>query len=189
MSTPNDTEVITALAAVLAIDPRILYEKAGLVVPEVEASPTVEQALASLRPEARSEPAVSSEPVDPLQRSSPMVEDLAEDADVAMPESPERQPDDLSVEAPAPIPPSSPTPPQGPAFLAPRDALAIDPPTPALVEPSYIEDASQRQLYRVRNLATIVVIVGLIVVFIWALTNTLDAVGTWWGDFFSTLRL
>jgi hypothetical protein len=58
-----------------------------------------------------------------------------------------------------------------------------------MVEPSYMEDSSQRQLYRVRNLATVVLLVALVIILLWAFSSTIDALGSWWDDFFSTLRL
>lgn len=62
-------------------------------------------------------------------------------------------------------------------------------PSPPFVEPSYMEDSEQRQLYRVRNLATVVLFVGLVIVLLWSLSNTLEAFGEWWNDFFGSLRL
>src|SRR5918996_1767355 len=50
-STPNDPEVLMALAAVLGVEQRTLFEKAGVNRPEIETSPTFEQELATLRPE------------------------------------------------------------------------------------------------------------------------------------------
>jgi hypothetical protein len=41
----------------------------------------------------------------------------------------------------------------------------------------------------VRHLATVVLVVALIVVFLWSLSNTMDALGSWWDDFFGSLRL
>jgi hypothetical protein len=61
--------------------------------------------------------------------------------------------------------------------------------TPTLGHPSYIEDRSQRQLYRVRTLATMVALVALVVAFIWALGEGLGALGEWWDGFFGQLRL
>lgn len=180
-STPSDSEVIDALAAVLAIDPRILYEKAGMAVPDVESSPTVEQALASLRPETAVE--------------SP--EETPDDALGAVPEpvAVARAVTDPVVTEPPPRPtlPPKPTPapyqPPEPAFRSPRDRLVINPATPPLTEPSYIEDDSQKQLYRVRNLATVVLLVALVIVLIWAAANAFGALGDWWDEFLSELRI
>ena len=63
---PTETKVITALSAILGVDERTLYDKAGLTPPEVETSPTLEQALATLAPERDA----SGEEV-PAQRSVP----------------------------------------------------------------------------------------------------------------------
>ncbi len=62
-------------------------------------------------------------------------------------------------------------------------------PTPPIAEPSYIEDQSQRQLYRVRNLATLVAAVALVIALMWAISESLSALGAWWEDFFGSLRL
>ena len=50
-SHPNDHGVLTALAAILGVDERSLFEKAGQTPPAIESSPTIEQALATLDPE------------------------------------------------------------------------------------------------------------------------------------------
>ena len=52
-----------------------------------------------------------------------------------------------------------------------------------------MEDDSQRQMYRVRNLATVVLVVALAIVLLWSLSNALEAVGAWWEEFTNTLRL
>jgi hypothetical protein len=76
-----------------------------------------------------------------------------------------------------------------PAFVTPPEPFLITTPTPPVVEPSYMEDSEQRQLYRVRTLATIVLAVGLVVVFLWSMSNAVDAFGDWWESFFGSLRL
>jgi transcriptional regulator with XRE-family HTH domain len=50
VSTPTDPAVITALSAILDIDLRALFDKAGVPMPAEEAHSTVEEALASLAP-------------------------------------------------------------------------------------------------------------------------------------------
>jgi hypothetical protein len=52
-----------------------------------------------------------------------------------------------------------------------------------------MEDQSQRQMYRVRTLATLVVLVALVVALIWAVQEGFGALGTWWDEFFGNLRL
>ena len=71
----------------------------------------------------------------------------------------------------------------------PPEPFVLSAATPPMVEPSYMEDSSQRQLYRVRNLATIVLLVALVIVLLWAFSSTIDALGSWWDDFFGTLKL
>jgi hypothetical protein len=214
MSVPNEGAVVAALAAVLGIDRRSLFEKAGLEMPAEEASPTVEQALASLSAEARPSAMAASSTQIPEGREP-------ERAAIDVEEYPvfELDLDDISEEAPEPEPATSvetskgesspigepiaadatlskgpvtssmasPTP--APAFVEPPEPFVVSAATPPMVEPSYMEDSSQRQLYRVRNLATVVLLVALVIILLWAFSSTIDALGSWWDDFFSTLRL
>ena len=76
-----------------------------------------------------------------------------------------------------------------PAYINPPEPYLITTPTPPVVEPSYVEDEGQRQMYRVRNLATVVLIVALAIILLWSLSNAVEAVGTWWDEFINTLRL
>ncbi|MEX1134984.1 MAG: helix-turn-helix transcriptional regulator [Acidimicrobiia bacterium] len=206
-SLPNDAVVITALSAVLGIDRRSLFEKAGLEVPLQEISPTLEEAFASLAAEPRS-PAVrvewESAAVMPLvEDSEPDIEldiggehpaetpvepmDAAKWADEPYPVWEPKFPEETLIRSPVTSIPVTPMP--TPAFVDPPEPFVLAPATPPLVEPSYMEDRAQRQLYRVRNLATLVLLVGLGIVLLWALSSTLDALGTWWGDFIGTLKL
>ena len=154
-SRPNDAAVLTALSAVLGVDESALFEKAGQRIPEVEDSPTVEQALATLNPGAvvdeESETGLDGEAIE-----SPPAPEFA------------------SVR---------------PTSAAPNEPYVIARAAPPVHEPAYMEDRTQRQLYRVRNLATIVILVALGVAFLWALTQSFDALGTWWDEFFGSLRL
>ena len=204
--TPNDPDVVRALAAVLALDERMLFDKAGLSTPEAETSPTVEQALATLRPEPAAPPVDDSSVGQSLEQ--PPVNDdesgvddeqleiaptlpLEVESDDVLPLSPEVASDDVlplpseveSDDVP-PLPPRV-----EPGYVAPRESLVITAPSPPIVEPSYMEDSTQRQMYRVRNLATIVLMVGLVIVLLWAFSNTLSALVSWWDDFFGQLRL
>jgi transcriptional regulator with XRE-family HTH domain len=158
---PNDPKVLSALAAILGISEGNLYQKAELELPMVEeTSPTIEQALATLSP-------AQPEPRDVIERPGPSRDGHAK-----------AEPARHLVAA-------------GPTvgFVAPPDPYVQTPLTPNVSEVSYVEDKSQRQLYRVRNLATAVVFVALIVAFIWALGEGLGALGDWWNDFFGNLRL
>ena len=62
-------------------------------------------------------------------------------------------------------------------------------PTPTANELSYVEDQGQRQIYRVRTMATLVGIVVLAIALIWAIGQSLGALGDWWDSFFGNLRL
>ena len=59
----------------------------------------------------------------------------------------------------------------------------------ALWERRDIEDAGQKQLYRVRSLATVVLMVALVIVLIWATTSAFGALSEWWDGFVSNLRI
>jgi transcriptional regulator with XRE-family HTH domain len=208
-SLPSDAVVITALSAVLGIDRRSLFEKAGLEVPRQEISPTLEEAFASLAAEPRSPSARvewESAVVMPLvEDSEPDIEldiggehpaetpvepmEAAKWADEPYPVWEPKFPEETLIRS-TPLVSTEVTPSMpAPSFVEPPDPFVRAAPTPPLVEPSYMEDRTQRQLYRVRNLATLVLLVGLGVVLLWALSSTLDALGTWWGDFIGTLKL
>jgi hypothetical protein len=73
--------------------------------------------------------------------------------------------------------------------VAPPDPYIQTAPTPSLADLSYVEDTSQRQLYRVRNLATLVASIALFIAFIWALGEGIGALGDWWDSFVGQLRL
>ena len=216
VSTPTDPSVITALSAILDIDVRALFDKAGVPQPEEEAHTTVEQELASLAPlpleepieevvEADpvvvpSEPEIGADEVEPVpdadfeleaevhehldERPEPTPEPEPERAREPMPEHESFSPRPEPVGVAEMKPTSEPA-----AFVTPPEPYVITAPIPPLVEPSYMEDAGQRQLYRVRNLATVVLVVALVIVLLWSLSNTVEAVGDWWDEFIRTLRV
>ncbi len=167
-SQPNDPEVITALSAVLGIPEHTVYDKTGQQMPVVEESPTVEQALATLNPD----------PVELDEAASTVadVQDLAELAELDDSAAPEPTISDEPLS-------------QEPAFLAPPDPYYVTTAVPPAHEPSYMEDRVQRQLYRVRTLATVVILVSLGIAFLWAFSQSWEALGEWWSEFFGNLRL
>lgn len=196
-SAPTETGVLHALAAILGVDEQMLFEKAGQELPDqYETSPTVEQALASLRPSDQSgapedpdeaEHAVGADAEDPQEH--PIAERLFEpeerdESDAGTAPQPQPEPesvrDSMSVGT---------TGDSQAGYLKPPEPYVMTPATPPFVEPSYMEDANQRQLYRVRNLATLVVAVALVIALLWALSESLGALGSWWEDFFGNLRL
>jgi transcriptional regulator with XRE-family HTH domain len=212
VATPTDPSVLNALSAILDIDGRTLYDKAG-VEPNavVESHPTVEQALASLAPLPLEEPLeddVKPDPliagvaaaaaVDPrLDMDSELEAEVHEHAPPAYDPEPEEPVTPVETFSLPPEPALEPEPVEAPrmttsnepAFVSPPEPYLITTPTAPVVEPSYIEDTDQRQLYRVRHLATVVLVVALVIVFLWALSNTVEAIGSWWEDFFNTLRI
>jgi transcriptional regulator with XRE-family HTH domain len=209
-SRPNDAQVITTLAAILGVDERQLFDKAEIELPVVlETSPTVEEALATLSlqagpvsddddgegievgDEARAQiPAAATVRPVPVSVEEyqldlvAMGDDTGEGQVDADPHTVGEEPlyERLLVAAAAGASPS-------PAYVAPPEPYTQTPVTPSLADLSYIEDDSQRQLYRVRNLATLVAAVALVVAFVWALGEGLGALGEWWDDFFGNLRL
>lgn len=215
VSTPTDTSVLLALSAILDLDQQSLFEKAGVEVPPQESHPTVEEALASLAPlpienPIEPLPSASHPPRAPVVSEAahgnhdpvevPLDPDLVLEAEVRehleaaaepVPMSPREPEPDLETFSPRPEPVGANvmrTTPE-PAFVSPPEPFQVTAPTPPLVEPSYMEDTDQRQMYRVRNLATVVLFVGLVIVLLWSLSNTVDALGSWWDDFVGVLRL
>ena len=66
VATPTDPSVLTALSAILDIDGRALFDKAGVESPPEETHPTVEESLASLAPLPLEEPIEERIDPDPL---------------------------------------------------------------------------------------------------------------------------
>ena len=165
-SKPTDPAVITTLAAVLDFDDRALFEKAGIDPPEdIELEDaTVEQALATLAPD---DSEVSLTVVPAFDEDSGEMDESGNAEEIA---------------ASGQIEPFYTYDPE-------KLATTTTTQTQVYVEPSYMEDRSQRQLYRVRNLATIVILVGLVIVFLWSYTEAFDALKAWWDTLWSSLRL
>lgn len=196
-SAPNEAAVLHALAAILGVNERALFEKAGQEPPgDVDDNPTVEQALATLRPtEAEPRETTSERAEEPVEEGEDELETMRTASEYPDPDTTtESESDQFQSSDTDPVTDESPavtTLPRAPepGYVAPPEPYVITPPTPPLVEPSYMEDPGQRQIYRVRTLATLVIAVGLAIALIWALTNGLDAIGTWWDNFFGNLRL
>lgn len=204
-SRPNDPQVIATLSAILGIDERQLFDKAEMEFSaSVETSPTVEEALATLSLEAGpvtddddggGDSDTESPPVTPDRPVPVSVEEYQLDL-VAMgstsDEEEELEEQQDVVEEPLLdrlLVGSAARPGPAPAFVAPPEPYVQTPVTPSLIDLSYMEDANQRQLYRVRNLATLVAAVALMLALIWAFGEGLGALGEWWDDFFGNLRL
>jgi transcriptional regulator with XRE-family HTH domain len=176
-SRPDDPKVIGALAAILGVNEKQLFGKADVEVPLVdETSPSVEEALATLAP-----PGASPEV---FERTSGVgtVETEAEDEVEQRDKEQEAPPSEATVRELVGV--VSP-----PEYAAPPDPHVLRPLTPTLAQVSYMEDRSQRQMYRIRTLATLVASVALVVALIWAFGEGLSAIGEWWNDFFGNLRL
>jgi transcriptional regulator with XRE-family HTH domain len=193
---PSDPKVLSTLAAILGVSEYQLFDKTDVDRPVLEeTSPTVEQALAELSreqpivvPNSTPEPhAADTAAYTDDTETEPLEVGPAVAADLDDPESevPIRQPEEApSEKAPALVSMGA----SQPAYAAPPEPYVQAPITPS-PEVSYIEDRSQRQMYRVRTLATIVALVALVVAFIWAFGEGLGALGDWWDSFFNNLRL
>jgi transcriptional regulator with XRE-family HTH domain len=200
VSTPTDPSVLTALSAILDIDGRALFDKAGVSTPAEETHPTVEESLASLAPLPLEEPIEETIEPDPLIASTAAVAavearlDADSELEAEVQEEPEPAIDTFYLRAdpepqPEPVGAVQMSNSSEPAYVSPPEPYLITAPTPPIVEPSYMEDDSQRQMYRVRNLATVALVVALAIILLWSLGNALDAMGTWWEEFTNTLRL
>ena len=195
-STPNDPDVLMALAAVLGVDQRILFDKAGVDRPDMEESPTLEQELATLRPPS-TEDAEDPEETVHISFTYHDLENLGDEE--------EHEGDETSA-APARTPRIELVPgpveegdrvPVGSSVRAVESPSFTDPVQPFVVtrldqvytEPSYVEDPSDRQLYRVRNVGTAVGVVVMLLLLMYAAGKGLEAFGAWWDSFFGQLRL
>jgi transcriptional regulator with XRE-family HTH domain len=104
--------------------------------------------------------------------------------------------DERPVSRPLPTPPpdeqaSTPPPVEEPTSsrrlsrAAPPTVLEAAPPG----EPSYLEDPQERQQYRIRAVATAVLVIGLVIVLMWAFGRASEAFSSLWDDFFNQLRI
>lgn len=196
-STPNDPEVLLALAAVLGVEQRTLFEKAGVERPEMETSPTVEQELATLRPSG--EEAAESQELE-ISFTYEELADLAEEAEEASDDEsalPARAPrielvadstSDDEEDLPA-VPAVASVEPASPGYTDPRPAFVVTRVDQVYAEPSYMEDPTHRQLYRVRHVGTAVGIVLMLLLLMYAAGKGLEAFSAWWDSFFGQLRL
>jgi transcriptional regulator with XRE-family HTH domain len=203
-STPNDPDVLMALTAVLGVEQRTLFEKAGVDTPETETSPTVEQELATLRPP----PAAGGDDPDDGVRISFTYEELAGLGDdeeevaprsaipgsevVADTDSPDDEVD--QTEDDEEIPSFHLSDRSVPGYIEPRPDYVVTRLTQAQGEQgygenSYVEDPSERQLYRVRTVGTAVGVVVLLLLLMYAAGKGIEAFGDWWDSFFGQLRL
>ncbi|MCI0545452.1 MAG: helix-turn-helix domain-containing protein [Actinobacteria bacterium] len=191
---PNDSKILVTLSAILGVDERTIFAKAGQEPPLlVEDTPTVEEALASLSPEETAPTVVTSRVYEVLAPEGMRTEEPRRVA-VAPDVEEDEPPDDsaIYIELESTMPRAAPADrePVSPRITPPTsDRLRIITPAYPVVEVSYLEDATQRQLYRVRTLATVVGLVGLVVALLWAAGEGLSALGDWWDGFVGTLRL
>ena len=182
-STPTDPSVLQALSAVLGIEEEVLFDKAGVTTPKVETSPTVEQVLGTLAPEKPSDTGIGIPETDSKELA------ISDDS-VPLHEAPLHEPRPVTVgvaATPMSNPPKTVT--AAAEFTSAAGGFVYTMPAPPVPEPSYIEDQAQRQMYRVRNLGTLVLVVVLSILFVWALGNGWEAFTNWWDGLLNTLQL
>lgn len=187
-STPNDAKVVSTLSAILGIDEKTMFGKAGVKPPVVEeTSPTIEQALASLAPEpAEEETVVLAETPDSVSEELPEI-DTGSVPSQAEGQDPGRPWVVTARPAPAPVVAGPPILSDTAHGITTQQVTAVSP--QPLGEPSYVEETSERQFYLVRTLAAVVGLVALVIVLLWAAGESLSALADWWDNFFGTLRL
>ena len=215
-ASPSERSDVVALAAVLGLNEGEILEQAGFERPVVEDKPTMEQAYASLTSEtvrvmpaplveeapadeapAASEAGIEVDPIPPPDvrpaevEAEPEVEEIAapvfrmppafEEIVSALPDSPiEAEVGRLeghSAEVQAD---------RGPTRRA-APPTVLEAATPG--EPSYIEDADERERYRVRAVATALLVVAILIVLLWSFDRATDALGGLWDALIDSLAL
>jgi hypothetical protein len=203
---PEDPTVLSSLAAVLGLDEAETFRLSGLTPPVADGRVTVEQALRSLGDTEEPAPRrMHGEAVGRRERP-PTPAGGVDLADSSAPGMAPPQP------VPAATPPEA-APGSGPSRQRPVQAapapkserpgvmdllrsatvrkprapapLTTLPPTP--VEPSYMEDPTERWSYRMRSVMTAAGVALLLLVFGWAAANFFDAIGETWGILTSNL--
>jgi transcriptional regulator with XRE-family HTH domain len=204
-STPAAPSDAVALAAVLGLDEQQVVEAAGFEAGDIRAHQTVEQGYASLAPErppveGASDRDDTSGDAQVSRAEDPVADDQpeAEEAGLVATADPVDPPVRWERVARRPVPEHSASPLKAvEAEVRPetdqRDLARAAPPTVLEVapphEPSYVEDPTERQRYRTRAVATAVVVLFLVVVFLWSFDRAVDALGTMWQDFIGMLEL
>lgn len=215
-ASPSERSDVVALAAVLGLNEGEVLEQAGFEPPVVEDKPTMEQAYASLTSETvrvMAAPSVEGTPADEAQAApEPEIDvDSTPPPDVRS-AAIEAEPDVEEIEAPVfQMPPAfeetvsalpdfpigaesgrlegDPTEVQADRGRTRRAAppTVLEAATPG--EPSYIEDADERERYRVRAVATALLVVAILIVLLWSFDRATDALGGLWDDLIDSLAL
>ncbi len=187
-ATPDETTVLSSLAAVLGLEERAVFQAAGIAPPGPRTARTLEQTLSEIAPSALGTPSRTAAPdrLGPVERTEIQREPArAQNGDAQHP-----------VEAGKPggrgdhrLPSRS------GAVLArvtrwgdvarhavsrrrPRSSVAQPLPVPApAAGRSYVEVPEQRLLYRMRSVFLAVGLALLLIVFIWAAREFFDAIG------------
>lgn len=204
-SSPSAPGDAVALAAVLGLDEEEVVVAAGFERGDAGSRQTVEQAYASLSPEAPA--AADGRRGRETGETQPTSDEEGPKEEEERPPVPSARHADVPPIRWGPISfPSTPEPAQGRRLSAvptqsaqreeqdeERQVSRAAPPTvleaAPTEEPSYLEDPEQRQRYRARALATAAVVVFLLIVFLWSFDRAMDALGTMWDDFVGMLEL
>lgn len=210
---PNDPYVLTSLAAVLAINESKLFHVAGLPLPGVVATPTIEQELASIAP-FRQAPPHSPLPADPslvAGRSLPSV--VPGEAPVAEYEPKGAAETTQAVEPQPPRESESEQFPGSDFFQKGVDPIKkfwsslgarsrAESPKPDRVRPapkaipirpaaiptgSYMDDPNERWSYRLRAFWTTAGMAGLLIVLLWSGSRAWQAFSDAWDALLSGL--
>ncbi|MDX1449067.1 MAG: helix-turn-helix domain-containing protein [Acidimicrobiia bacterium] len=165
---PTDPQVVTSLAAVLALDERRLFEAAGLAAPESQPHLTIEQELATIAPPKvvaapRDIPAMETPPVQQETLKPVLTEDPAPAGST-------------SATAPVSTPQPYVRPPQRTEPRTPPRTTQVQAPTSG----SYMDDPEERWSYRLRAVWTAAGLTGLGVLLLWAGSRALGALGEAW---------
>ena len=210
---PSDPFVLTSLAAVLAINESKLFHVAGLPLPGVVATPTIEQELASIAP-VRQAPAPPPPPPDPsLVAGGRLPSVVLDSAPVAEHEPQGGAETSQAVEQHPPRESESEPFPGSDFFQKGVDPFkkfwsffgersrtkSLQPdrvrPEPrsipvrpaAIPTGSYMDDPDQRWSYRLRAFWTTAGMAGLVIVLLWSGSRAWQALGATWDALLSGL--
>ena len=209
---PSDPFVLTSLAAVLAINESKLFHIAGLPLPGVVASPTIEQELASIAP-VRQMPAPPLPPSDPSLVAGRGLASVVRDEALGAEYEPQRAAEKTQAVDPQPPQQPEPEPSPGSDFFqkgadptkkswsslgersrepSPPDRVRPEPKAipirPAVIPTgSYMDDPDQRWSYRLRAFWTTAGMAGLGIMLLWSGSRAWQAFSDAWDALLSGL--
>jgi transcriptional regulator with XRE-family HTH domain len=187
---PEETSVLSSLAAVLGLDERSVFTAAGVTLPGPRTTRTLEQSLSEIAPTALGGPvrvpsggAPAPQPAAPVRAGVPPVSpppgDDSRPAASAGRRGNHRSPSPRKGSRSGTVrwwEPARSLLRRRPTGSRPAASPAPTVPAPAQAR-SYVEDPGQRLLYRMRSLFLLAGIVVMLIVFVWAAGGFFDAVG------------